>query len=81
MLDWLCSDFFDLVRNWRLMAANPEESFSRRQPNRSPSSMGTVNWKTAPRGTFASAHNLPPCARMIERQIESPTPRPPGFIV
>ena len=42
---------------------------------------GTENWKTAPGGTFALAHSRPPCASMIERQIDSPRPRPSGFVV
>ena len=42
---------------------------------------GRVNWNTAPRGSFADAHNRPPCASMIERQIDSPMPRPPGLVV
>src|SRR5262245_31241645 len=42
---------------------------------------GKVNSKVAPRGTFALAHNRPPCASMIERQIDSPIPKPPGFVV
>jgi two-component system, sensor histidine kinase and response regulator len=32
----------------------------------------------APQGTFARAHNRPPCASMIERQIDSPSPKPPS---
>ena len=42
---------------------------------------GTVNSKLAPRGTFALAHNRPPCASMIELQIDSPMPIPPAFVV
>jgi hypothetical protein len=42
---------------------------------------GKVNLKVAPRGTFALAHNRPPCASMIERQIDSPNPKLPGFVV
>ena len=42
---------------------------------------GTVNWKTAPRGSFALAHNRPSCASMIERQIDSPIPIPVGLVV
>ena len=33
------------------------------------------------RGTFALAHSRPPCASMIERQIDSPMPKPSGFVV
>jgi hypothetical protein len=35
----------------------------------------------APLGTFELAHNRPPWASMIERQIDSPSPKPPGLIV
>src|SRR5262245_21268252 len=42
---------------------------------------GSVNLKTAPRGWFALAHSRPSCASMIDRQIESPSPRPPGLVV
>src|SRR5271166_3150045 len=37
---------------------------------------GNVNWKTAPRGALALAHNRPPWDSTIERQIERPSPRP-----
>ena len=39
--------------------------------------MGNVNWKTAPRGKLALAHNRPPCPSTIERQIDSPRPKYP----
>src|ERR1700733_4888962 len=42
---------------------------------------GNVNWKTAPRGALALAHNRPPYGSMIERQIDSPSPRPFGLVV
>src|SRR5260370_15416838 len=42
---------------------------------------GRVNWNTAPRGSFAVAHSRPPCALMIDRQIDSPMPIPPAFVV
>ena len=41
----------------------------------------TVNSKAAPRGRFALAHNCPLCASIIDRQIDSPSPKPPGFVV
>jgi hypothetical protein len=41
----------------------------------------TVNSNVAPRGTFALAHNRPPCASMIERQIDRPIPMPADFVV
>ena len=31
--------------------------------------------------TSGVAHNRPPCASMIERQIDNPMPMPPGFVV
>jgi hypothetical protein len=43
--------------------------------------VGKVNWNTAPRGSFASAHSRPPWASMIDRQIDSPIPVPPVFVV
>jgi hypothetical protein len=43
--------------------------------------VGTVTWKTAPRGMFAVTANFPPCASTIERQIDRPMPRPSGFVV
>ena len=43
--------------------------------------VGRVNWKVAPWGTFAVAHTRPPCASMIERQIDSPMPMPLGLVV
>ena len=41
----------------------------------------TVNSNVAPRGRFALAHNYPLCASIIDRQIDSPSPKPPGFVV
>jgi hypothetical protein len=41
---------------------------------------GRVNWNTAPRGSFA-AHNRPPWASMMDRQIASPIPTPLNFEV
>jgi hypothetical protein len=40
-----------------------------------------VNQKTAPRGSLAPAHSWPLWASMMDRQIESPIPTPPGFVV
>ena len=42
---------------------------------------GRVNWNTAPRGSLTSAHNRPPCATMMDRQIASPIPMPLVFVV
>ena len=42
---------------------------------------GTVKRKMAPRGAFASATREPPCASMIDRQMESPMPRPLVLVV
>src|SRR5258708_35752939 len=44
-------------------------------------SRGTVNRKTAPRGSFAPAHICPPCASMIERQMAKPMPMPWTLVV
>ena len=43
--------------------------------------MGTVKWKAVPCGVRADAHKRPPCASMIDRQIESPMPRPSDLVV
>ena len=37
--------------------------------------------KIAPRGTLGLAHNRPLCASIIDRQIDSPSPKPLGFVV
>jgi hypothetical protein len=37
--------------------------------------------KIAPRGTLGLAHNRPLCVSIIDRQIDSPSPKPPGFVV
>jgi hypothetical protein len=42
---------------------------------------GMLNWKIAPHGTFGLAHNLPPCASMIDLQMDSPIPIPVAFVV
>src|SRR6266851_7914318 len=42
---------------------------------------GRLNRNVAPWGMFAVAHIRPPCASMIERQIDSPMPMPPGLVV
>jgi hypothetical protein len=41
----------------------------------------TVNSNVAPRGTFTLAHRRPLCASIIDRQIDSPIPIPPDFVV
>jgi ribose/xylose/arabinose/galactoside ABC-type transport system permease subunit len=43
--------------------------------------IGITNSKLAPCGSFGVARTHPPCASTIERQIESPIPMPPGFVV
>ena len=45
------------------------------------SAMGKVNRNTAPRGSFSSTHSRPPCAPMMDRQIDSPIPTPLDFVV
>src|SRR5436190_12782564 len=42
---------------------------------------GTMNWNVAPTVAFEVAHKCPPCASMADRLIDSPIPRPSGFIV
>ncbi len=42
--------------------------------------MGTVKRNTVPCGSHDDTHKRPPCASMIERQIESPIPRPSDFV-
>ena len=42
---------------------------------------GSVNLKIVPSGTLAAAHNRPPCASMIERQIDTPMSKRPGLVV
>jgi hypothetical protein len=42
---------------------------------------GHGEFKCGPRGRFALAHNYPLCASIIDRQIDSPSPKPPGFVV
>jgi hypothetical protein len=43
--------------------------------------VGIVKLKIAPRGWLAVTHKRPPCASMIERQIDSPMPKPSAFVV
>jgi hypothetical protein len=47
----------------------------------SPPWAGRVNWKLAPSEPVAAAQARPPWASMIERQIDSPMPIPPGLVV
>src|SRR5260370_10396592 len=41
----------------------------------------TVNRKIAPHGTPGDPQSCPPCAVMIDRQIDSPMPMPWGLVV
>jgi hypothetical protein len=50
-------------------------------PHALPDWTGTVNRKMAPRGSLVFAHSRPPCASMIERQMERPSPKPSGLVV
>ena len=45
------------------------------------SSTGSVMEKTVPCGWFGVAQSRPPCASTIERQIDSPMPRPLALVV
>jgi hypothetical protein len=40
-----------------------------------------VNWNVAPSGALTSAQILPPCASLIERQIDRPMPMPLDLVV
>jgi hypothetical protein len=42
---------------------------------------GAMKRKIAPCGRLGLAHNRPLCASIIERQTESPRPKPPDFVV
>src|SRR5580693_2661329 len=72
---WLCS----------LFTGCRHEAVKRTQPHSIQAaaliSMGSVNWKVAPRPELALAHKRPPCDSMIDRLIESPIPVPSGFVV
>ena len=75
---------------WPTLAAPPlcagwyvSTNNSRSNPNHDALSgwVRTVKLKIAPLGRLAVTHNRPPCASMIERQIDSPMPKPSGFVV
>src|SRR5437016_14103162 len=42
---------------------------------------GRAKWKVAPWPGFAVAQSRPRCPSMIERLMDSPMPKPPGFVV
>jgi hypothetical protein len=44
-------------------------------------SVGSVMLNTAPLGSLGAAHNRPPCASTIERQIDKPMPKPFSLVV
>ena len=44
-------------------------------------SSGTVKENVAPPPPFCTAQTRPPCASMMERQIDRPTPVPLGLVV
>src|SRR5262252_10992173 len=72
MAEWLKAHAWKAcVRQHRTVGSNPTLSAIHLN---SSELAGTANWKTAPRGTLALAHSLPPCASMIERQIDRPMP-------
>src|SRR5271156_6530206 len=70
-------------RTARVRHLTPPEAPRGPAPNHDalPGWEGTVKLNSAPRGTFAFAHNRPPCASMIDRQIDSPSPNPLGLVV
>jgi hypothetical protein len=43
--------------------------------------VGMVKRSAVPCGARGATHSCPPWASMIDRQIESPIPRPSGFVV
>ena len=45
-----------------------------------PPPTGNVNWNMAPPVAFAVAQIRPPCASTIDRQIESPIPKPVDLV-
>jgi hypothetical protein len=45
------------------------------------SALGKVKWKAVPKGFRGNAQSLPPCASMIDRQMERPKPIPWDFVV
>src|SRR6202022_4085838 len=76
------------ARNWRNSANAPaNEARRRRRPECSrfvpPSATpphGRVKRKMVPPAGFGSAVNWPPCASIIEREIDSPNPMPSCFL-
>jgi hypothetical protein len=47
----------------------------------SPWCFGSVKWKLVPGPSLAVAHRRPPWCCTMDRQIDSPMPMPPGFVV
>jgi hypothetical protein len=41
----------------------------------------SVNENTLPAGSFGDIHSRPPCASMMERQIDNPIPKPLDLVV
>jgi len=68
-------------RNWRERRSGVSKATRRDRHDALPGWAGTVKWKVAPWGALEVTHKRPACASMIERQIDSPIPRPPGFVV
>jgi hypothetical protein len=80
--------------NWRVFQQNRPKPDScgaaifdankcHRCPNQSGllSALGRVKWKVVPKGLPGNAQSLPPCASMIDRQMERPKPIPWDFVV
>src|SRR5215831_2842829 len=72
---------FNLVKSGSLAALAPGPTSRLRTIHELSSAEGSVNRNAAPRGWFGSAHSLPPCAWMMERQIDSPMPVPLNLVV
>jgi DNA-binding response OmpR family regulator len=64
-----------------LRAAPPTAQPPEKSPSAGAVGIGNVNRNTAPRGSFAPAHNRPPWAWMIDRHMASPMPTPFDFVV
>lgn len=67
---------------WRSRAHAPRvDAGAYAGPSGGFSPTGSIMRNTAPRGWFGVAQSRPPCASTIERQINSPMPKPPGLVV
>src|SRR5260370_767526 len=65
----------------RGIIVNDEYRTGRSDHGRAPPLAGSATQKVAPRSGLLMAHKRPPCASMIERQIDNPSPNPRDFVV